>query len=107
MMKRISTVGATRKTIIDSPIEKSLLRLHGTIDIESFWEGCPAGDRSGATGLLRRHDATAQSDSPNDRPVDTADIRRPFHSKPLEAYLAAHPRSKLCGLAMFFRREAR
>jgi hypothetical protein len=94
MMKRISKAGASRKTIIDSPVEKSLLRLHGTIDIESFWKAVrrviEAALPGCFVGMTLQHNPILPMIVRWTRPISGG----PFNSKLLEAYLAAHPRSK-------------
>ncbi len=94
MMKRISKAGDSRKTIIDSVVEKPLLSLHGAIDIESFWKavqwviepvipGC-------FVGMTLQHNPILPMIARWTRPISGGS----FNSKPLEAYIAAHPRSK-------------
>jgi DNA-binding CsgD family transcriptional regulator len=93
-MKRISKADDNRETIIDSAVEKPLLSLHGTIDIESFWKAVQRVIEAALpgcfVGMTLQHNPILPMIARWTRPISDGS----FNSKPLEAYLAAHPRSK-------------
>ena len=106
MMKRISKADDNRETIIDSAVEKPLLSLHGTIDIESFWKAVQRVIEAALpgcfVGMTLQHNPILPMIARWTRPISDGS----FNSKPLEAYLAAHPRSKFVRASDVFPRRS-
>jgi len=105
-MKRISKADDNRETIIDSAVEKPLLSLHGTIDIESFWKAVQRVIEAALpgcfVGMTLQHNPILPMIARWTRPISDGS----FNSKPLEAYLAAHPRSKFVRASDVFPRRS-
>ena len=106
MMKRISKTDDNRETIIDSVVEKPLLSLHGTIDIESFWKAVQRVIEAALpgcfVGMTLQHNPILPMIARWTRPISDGS----FNSKRLETYLAAHPRSKFVRASDVFPRRS-
>ena len=106
MMMRISKAGDNPETIIDSAVERPLLSLHGAIDIESFWkavQGVIEAVLPGCfVGMTLQHNPILPMIARWTRPISDGS----FNSKPLQVYIAAHPRSKFVRASDVFPRRS-
>jgi hypothetical protein len=105
-MMRISKAGDNPETIIDSAVERPLLSLHGAIDIESFWkavQGVIEAVLPGCfVGMTLQHNPILPMIARWTRPISDGS----FNSKPLQVYIAAHPRSKFVRASDVFPRRS-
>jgi DNA-binding CsgD family transcriptional regulator len=95
-MKRTSKARGKprREAIIGSAVEKPLLSLHAAMDIGTFWRAVQqvinAAMPGSFMGVTLQHNPILPMITKWSRPIANG----VFNSKPLEAYLDAHPRSK-------------
>ena len=83
------------ETAADARFEKSLFAFHSAVDVDSFWTGGAAGVRRIVPLAQPRHDSATQSRRPTIAKWQHSIPDGAIDAEPLEAFLSAHPRSKI------------
>jgi len=106
-MRRTSRGGTEREAAIDPSLEKTLLSLHGAMDVGSFWK---AIQQLLAAAIPNRLIGLMLQPNPILPMITRWTLRMPdgfFTAEPLKCYVAAHQRVRSsCGLVTSFQIEA-
>src|SRR5947199_2007598 len=101
-MKRMSRVGMKREAVIDPSLEKTLLSLHGAMDVGSFWK---AIQQLLAAAIPNRLIGLMLQPNPILPMITRWTLRIPdgfFTAEPLKSHVAAHQSQKFVRISDLF-----